>query len=355
MMMRGHPEPGIARDNHFVPQATLRRWSTDGKTLFAYRLLVSHPSVPEWQAKPIRGLASQRDLYTLLSDDVEQDDFERLAVEFERPASVAIDKVAQGARLKRDDWHSLARSVALQDLRTPSNFFESMRRWEKTMPELLESTTREALKEFERSKAKGIPLSRDTEINEFSGLIKSRVEETPEPDSNDLVIRTEITLGRRLWIASMRHALSGVVETLCEHQWSIVETSSDMEWPLTDHPVLRLNYEGPGKYDFLGGWGRRRGNIMLPLTPRHLLFVQIGKDSGRRLAMSREQTLLLRRLLVERADRWVFATEPKEWIPRIRPRRVDAEAFDAEREVWGRWHQDQSRAEASDEAQGRTD
>ncbi|MCH7698542.1 MAG: DUF4238 domain-containing protein [Chloroflexi bacterium] len=346
--MNEQPKHEIARDNHYVPQATLRRWSSDGKTLFAYRLLVSHPSVPEWEAKSIRGLASQRDLYTVFSDNVEQDDFERLTVEFEQPAISAIDKVVQGDRLKRDDWHSLARFVALQDLRTPSNFFESMRRWEKTMPELLESTTRQALKEFERSKAKGIPLSRDTESNEFSGLIKSRVEESPEPDSNDLVIRTEITIGRRLWIASMRHALSGVVETLCDHKWSIVESSGDMEWPLTDHPVLRLNYESPGKYDFLGGWGKRRGNIMLPLTPRHLLFVQIGKDSGRKLEMSREQTLLLRRLLVERADRWVFATEPMEWVSELRPRRVDARAFAAENEARDRWHQDQSRAEVSE-------
>ena len=35
-----------ARDNHYVPQAALRRWSADATCVYAYRLLVSHEDVP---------------------------------------------------------------------------------------------------------------------------------------------------------------------------------------------------------------------------------------------------------------------------------------------------------------------
>ena len=46
----------ITRESHYVPQATLRRWSEDGVNVHAYRLLVSHQNVPEWQPHALRGL-----------------------------------------------------------------------------------------------------------------------------------------------------------------------------------------------------------------------------------------------------------------------------------------------------------
>ena len=67
----------ITRESHYVPQATLKRWSVDGIHLSAYRLLVSHPNVPQWQNLTIRGLARQRDLYTTFEGDAEGDDFEK--------------------------------------------------------------------------------------------------------------------------------------------------------------------------------------------------------------------------------------------------------------------------------------
>jgi len=296
--------------------------------LFAYRLLVSNPRVPEWQPKYIRGLARQRDLYTVSSGNKELDDFERwISTEFEQPANVAVYKLEDGKRLKREDWHSIARFLAVQDVRTPRSFIESMRRWEQEMPNVLETTMREAVKEFESANKDGTVLKQNREHNEFSGLIKVDMERSPSPDSNQTIVQAEISMGRRWWIASMRHLLNGVAEKLCDHQWSIAEPAGNTEWPLTDHPVLKLNYYGPGKYDFGGGWGRRGSEIMMPLTPRHLLFVHVGTDAGRKMTFTREQTMFLQELLVERAYRWVFATEPLEWVRRIRPRKVDAEAF----------------------------
>jgi hypothetical protein len=60
------PMSEISRESHYVPQATLRRWSEDGVNVHAYRLLVSHQNVPEWQPHALRGLTKQRDLYTIL-------------------------------------------------------------------------------------------------------------------------------------------------------------------------------------------------------------------------------------------------------------------------------------------------
>lgn len=343
-------EPGLVRENHYVPRALLRRWSTDGKTVWAYRLLVSHSNVPQWQKMSVRNLASQRDLYTISAGDQKLDAFERwITKEYEQPANRAIDKVLKGDRLKRHDWYSLARFVALQDVRTPSGFLDLMQQLERDLPGVLDGTMREAVATLERA-GPGEVVSREDgkEHNEFSELINVSIEKSPEPESNETFLRAEVILGRRSWIASMHHLLKGrAAEVLCDHQWSIAEAAEDIEWPLTDHPVLKLNYYGPGRYDFRGGWGKSRGDIVMPLTPRHLLFVEIGKDLGRKITLSHESTLLLRKFLLERAYRWVFTTKPMDWVSSMRPREINLEAFVAERDLWKRWHQEQSAAETS--------
>lgn len=90
----------ITRQSHYVPQATLRRWSLDGIHLSAYRLLVSHPNIPEWQTLTIRGLARQRDLYTTFEGDAEGDDVEKFITrEIEEPGQDAIERLLGNSAL----------------------------------------------------------------------------------------------------------------------------------------------------------------------------------------------------------------------------------------------------------------
>jgi len=274
-----NPSPDIARDNHYVPRSLLRRWSLDGKSVYAYRLLVSRSDVREWQRMPIRGLAYHRDLYTVSEGDRETDDFEKwLSTEFEQPGSTAIDKLLKGTRLKRKDWRSLALLLAAQDLRTPDAFLEFMSRWERDLPDILKRALQESLQKFTEAKRMNLTLvAGPAQRNEFSKLLKTSVDRPVDPEGQRM-IRAEIVAGRRLWIAAMRHLLTGVVEAVCRHQWCIVEPGDNDEWPLTDHPVLKLNCYPTGEYDFGGGWGRNGTDIMMPLSPRKLLFVEVGKD-----------------------------------------------------------------------------
>ena len=54
----------ITRNNHYVREATLRRWSDDGERVWGYRLLVSHRGVRPWRRELIARLTRQTDLYT---------------------------------------------------------------------------------------------------------------------------------------------------------------------------------------------------------------------------------------------------------------------------------------------------
>lgn len=131
--------PEITHDSHYVAQACLRRWSSDGIHVYAYRALVSRPEVPEWRLRPIRGLAFQPDLYTSFTGGQEIDEFERwISREYENPGLEAVDKLLAGGRMGPSDWNSIARFVAAQDVRTPLNFIEFMKFCGEQMPAILE-------------------------------------------------------------------------------------------------------------------------------------------------------------------------------------------------------------------------
>ena len=115
----------VTRDNHFVPQAYLRRWADDAGCVYRYRLLVNSAKVPLWTKSPVRGLASKTDLYTLVEGDEELDEFERwFEQEFETPAQEAVGKAVGGQRLRRHDWERLIAYCLAQDFRTPRAYHE---------------------------------------------------------------------------------------------------------------------------------------------------------------------------------------------------------------------------------------
>ena len=201
----------IARDSHYVPQAVLRRWSLDGKNVYTYRILVSRPEIREWESKPIRGVAFQQDLYTVFGGGQELDEFERwINTEYEDPGLAAIDRLLTASRLRPADWSSIARFVAAQDVRTPLHFMELMKRWRQQIPATLDKCLRDAVEELERHRSESIAVASRPKPNEFGELLRVHIEPLADTNSDQVAIRAEISVGRRLWIASMRHLLRGV-------------------------------------------------------------------------------------------------------------------------------------------------
>jgi hypothetical protein len=129
------------------------------------------------------------------------------------------------------------------------------------------------------------------------------------------------------------------------HRWSVAAPFGDLQWPLPDHPVLRLNWNSESDYNFSGGWNSPGTEIMMPLSPRHLLYVKVGAKMRNRFTFGQKATEPLQRLLAERAHRFIFATRKEKWVATVRPRTVDAEAMAAEDQEWREWHQDQVASE----------
>ena len=106
----------------------------------AYRLLVSHQNVPEWQPQALRGLTKQRDLYTTFEGDQEGDDFEKFITrEIEEPGQAAIEKLVAKAE---DETRRLAfdRQVCRRPADADAAVFHRMgQETQRDIPETLQS------------------------------------------------------------------------------------------------------------------------------------------------------------------------------------------------------------------------
>lgn len=338
-------DPGIRRDNHYVPCGYLKHWVSDTK-VWAYRTLVSHHAVREWKASSPRGIAYHQHLYTRLAGGSESDEFERwLATEYEYPASDPLAKAVSGARMSRTDWDALVHFVAAQDLRTPARFLEEMQRWQRTLPELIETSLRSSVERLEQAVRNGDPLPQDVPAPPAGSPFK--IVKHVRPDEPTGQVEARVLVGRALWLWSMRHALQHTAKVLLGHRWTIVRPPDGLTWFTSDTPVLRLNYSSPSQYDFRGGWGSSGTEIIMPLDPEHLLYTQVGSRPPwtRSEEMPFEKARLVRRVIAERAHRFIYAAAPDSEVSQLRPRVVDAAAFERERDQWSDFHRQQTEAE----------
>jgi hypothetical protein len=60
--------------------------------------------------------------------------------------------------------------------------------------------------------------------------------------------------------------------------WNVIHAAVGIYFPTSDDPVICLNYNSESEYDFKGGWGKKNGNIIMPISPKQLLITQIDCD-----------------------------------------------------------------------------
>jgi hypothetical protein len=340
----------ITRKNHFVQQAYLQRWSNDGVNVCAYRLLVSHPGVPAWARRAISGLGFHTDLYTSAMQGQDSDEVERwIERDYESPAQEPIERLLRGEHLGGEEWQRIGQYAAVQDVRTPAEYLEFKVRWERDMPGLIDSVMGGSVRELEQLVAAGKPLPSADEDERgqafdrrfpFPLVVKTRVREDGQGE-----IGTEVTIGRALWLASMPIRLAAAARAISGFRWSVLRPYAGCEWFTTDRPLIRLNFYEPGKFDFGGGWGNPGSELVLPLSPTHLLYTKVGAAAGPTVTLTRAQTFEMQQLMAKGAFRWIFAREEARRVAWMRPRTVDEERFRAEERQWKEWHQEQSAAE----------
>ena len=333
----------LHRKNHFVPQFYLKKWSSDGHKIWGYKLLVPHQNVPLWKLYSIKSIAYHSHLYTVQFDDGESDEFERwIEKEFETPAEEAITKVISGRRLYPEDWEKLIKFAAAQSMRTPARLQKELERMKNEMPRILDTTLQNVVKALEEG---SIPKSLSNTSDDGIEYLPINISKEPSTEPGKALLKVETLVGRSAWLYEVKHILTKTIKVLLNYKWSIMHPAHGVKWITSDDPVIPLNYYGKGSYNYGGGWGRKGSQILLPLSPQHMLYIQVGEKSPPRIDLSYERSIELLDIIAKHADRHIFATEPIEEIENIRPRIVDPEAYKDEKKVWARWHEEQSSAE----------
>lgn len=334
----------LRKDNHYVPKLYLKQWAHEG-LIPTYRLLVPNENVPLWKRQSLKGIAYHQHLYTYLVGQEETDEFERwLDSEFESPAEEAIRRVVHEERLEPEHWRRLVRFAGALDVRTPAQLRRFIVRQKETLQELIDSTLQRSIQDLEDAVARGEPVPRlaDDAHDDARSIFRISIEELPEGGGQ---VKAETVVGRQLWIWQMRHSLSKTLRGLPIENWTILHAPAGVSWPTSDDPLIRLNLHDSGRYDFHGGWGQNGGIILLPLSPKHLLYTCIGsRPRLRGSTVDLATAHLMRRIIIEHADRYVFSSEPED-VHLIRPRLACAATHRSEQASWQRWHQEQCQAE----------
>lgn len=333
----------LRKDNHYVPKLYLKRWARNGK-IPTYRLLVPSENAPLWKEHSLKGIAFHQHLYTYFAGREETDEFERwLDKEFENPAEDAIRRVIEEERLSPEHWRRLSRFAVAQDVRTPARLKEFLAQQRNTLQELMNETVEDSVSELEASLKTGVPLPETVADTANAFPLKVSIQ---SDSTGGGTLKAQTIVGRRLWLWNVRHLLTSTINRLPAYRWTILHAPAGISWPTTDNPVVRLNFTNSSHYDFGGGWGVKNGDIFLPLSPKHLLYTCVGRKTWQRGTTLDEGTArLIRKIIVEHGDRYVFAQDTSD-IHLIRPRKVCLETYRLEQAAWQNWHSEQCQAEA---------
>jgi hypothetical protein len=171
------------------------------------------------------------------------------------------------------------------------------------------------------------------------------VVQTALPEEKKVQITAKIVVGRGMWFYTMKHMLTKSLRFLHRHKWTILEAPNGLDWFTSDDPVVCLNFRSEADYDFEGGWGTKGTKIFLPLSPRHLMFTEIGATSYTRRVPSRFRARLIRRMIAKHAHRHIYSAMEDSKILQLRPRFIDPKTFKNEKMLWDAWYEDQSIAE----------
>jgi hypothetical protein len=298
-----------------------------------------------WKEHSLRGIAFHQHLYTYSMGLEETDEFEHwLGREFEHPAEEAIGLAVNDERMSSGHWRALIRFAVAQDVRTPANLLAFLARQRESLHPLMNETLGDTVRRLEDAAKTGTRLLKQDA--DPANIFPLQVSISKTSDGNG-AIETRTVVGRKLWLWSVRHLLTNTIKKITHSRWTIVHAPEGVSWPTTDNPVIKLNFHDANNYDFQGASGVPRCDILLPLSPKHLLHNAIGQRSWPKgTVLDKALATLIRKIIIEHADRYVFEKKKSD-VQVVRPRVVSLEQYMNEQDAWRNWHREQSEAESS--------
>lgn len=333
--MRSDVITPITHKNHYVPQFYLKNWSQDGKKIWVYSLLVPHHKIPYWHEKSIEYTACWNDFYTRCNGGQETDEFEKwFNAEFETPTEPIIKKLIQGKAISKQEQIILTHYIMAQDIRVPARVNFVLDSAKRALSKYLDSFSFENVKKED--------IINYSNRNEHDDLLPINI----HIDREKSEIEMKTFVGKNVYLYALRFLLTSTVKKVEHYKWHVIHAAEGVSFPTSDDPVIKLNYTSKDDYDFKGGWGKKHGNIIMPISPKCLLFTEIGtKFKTPIFDCSREWSEYFRKIIIEHAHRFVYADSRQRGMLSINPRRVNKKLYQEEQNTMAGWHEYNSKAE----------
>lgn len=335
----------MKQKNHFVSQFYLKNWADNEGKVWCYRTLVAHKNIPHFKRQSVSSVGFHRNLYIRLQAGDESDEMECMFDhDFESPAQKPIDKLIANKRLRGRDWRKVIRFLAMQDVRNPQRYIEHVQRGGDEMSEIIQGVLNDVKGKLENGQ---IPLERtEFSVNVASMKLPMKIVKNDSDDADFVKLGIETVVGRGSWLYGIEHLLKNAVHYLFGHNWQVLHPADGYSWPVSDTPVIKLNYYGKNNYDFKGGWANKGSEIIMPISPQHLLYTQIGNSkSFRPNKLNVNMTNQFIRLIFESAHRMVFMSREEPTYLKYRPRIVSLQKLKEEQMEWRQFHEKQVEAE----------
>jgi hypothetical protein len=328
--------------NHFVPEVYLKNWTKEDGKLEAYRILVPHEKVRLWKPHSPSAIGWQKHLYTRTIAGEENDELEHwFNSAFEYPAEPVIQKVISDQKLTPEDWKTLIRFLAIQDIRTPTSLLNFLKRESELLDTLLKNNIEEvAEKMMSEDFQDHLTSNRHSNINDYDEL-PLKLSFYHDHEAKTLRINAKTYSGRKSWLFLIKNILQNHLDILTNQKWTILKPAKGLSFFTSDNPVIKLNYRNNENYDLAGTWIKPHSNIILPLSPSHAMFTEVGEKNlpRRGSRLSDYHTNELRSFIADNANRYIFSQYIDSDIERLRPRIINKEHYLNEKNQIETWHE----------------
>ena len=333
------------RNNHYVPQFYLKQWSNNGNSVLCYDTIVRHEGQRLWRPAAIKNIACWKDFYSQRQDEEIDDSIEQyIERHYETPAKACLQKLSNGVELNNNDLTCLVDFAILQMARTPAWYNKTNAITADIFADVMEESVRGTLEDYK--------ANRLDKLSFYNGYAEEHQQE-PFPntpietriDEEESGIVSTISIGRQNYLASMGRTLNGeIAKILRSYDWTILQMPEGYDLPTSDNPFTRLAYRGKNGYDLDGALGVPRVDLFMPLTPHHLLFVEVGAAQKAEpfFLWNEAARNLIIHAIVDNASQYVFSKFENDAIIAMRPRIVDPGYVDAMRENVMHWDELQS-------------
>lgn len=309
----------------------LNSWKNKNNKVEVYELLVPDENVPMWQPKSLRSVGSFDSIFVRLSNGIEIDDIEKhFRDKYETPAKDALSHAIDDCKITIDEWHHLINFVACHIVRSPAFIIRILNSGKKDCIPIFENVCKNLPENFRTT---SIDISKVEDNDSYNTLFPIRITKTTNC-RGELEISFETVIGKQFYLWIMLYLLENTSKVLHNHKWGIITVDDKVNLPTSDSPVICLNYNNVNDYNFGGGWDRKNSNFLFPISPKKILYTQVGVKVKPRIKVDYKKSLFLKKIIIEHAHRIIISNIQDEEVAKCRRRVISEQEFKREKKMW---------------------